>query len=125
MLDRLGMAERAEAIAGGLPHGEERKVGIARALASKPVFLLLDEPAAGLDDEESAELVDALKAIRDSFEVGVLLIEHNVWLVMTLCDRAQVLDQGRTLATGTPDSVRNDPRVIEAYLGAQAELPDA
>jgi branched-chain amino acid transport system ATP-binding protein len=120
LLERLGLDDRADDMAHGLPHGDERKVGIARALAGEPVFLLLDEPAAGLNDAESAELVDALKAIRDGFNVGILLIEHNVWLVMTLCDRTQVLDHGKSIAVGTPETVRNDPRVIAAYLGTHA-----
>jgi branched-chain amino acid transport system ATP-binding protein len=125
LLARLNLEHRATERAQGLPHGEERKVGIARALASQPSFLFLDEPAAGLDDDESAELVAALKAIRDAFDIGVVLIEHNVWLVLTLCDRTQVLDQGRTIAVGTPDEVRNDAGVITAYLGTHADGDDA
>lgn len=125
LLETLGLADRSEEAARGLPHGDERKVGIARALASDPAFLLLDEPAAGLNDAESGELVNALREIQESMDVGILLIEHNVWLVMTVCDRTQVLDYGKCIALGKPDEVRNNPVVISAYLGTHAGAADA
>lgn len=120
LLETLGLVNRREELARGLPHGDERKVGIARALASSPAFLLLDEPAAGLNDAEAEELVTALREIQTSMEVGILLIEHNVWFVMTVCDRTQVLDYGKCIALGKPSDVRNNPAVVSAYLGTDA-----
>lgn len=125
LLEMVGLLDRSAEPAQGLPHGDERKVGIARALAGEPEFVLLDEPAAGLNDGESAELVEALRDIRSSLNVGILLIEHNVWLVMTVCHRTQVLDYGKTIAVGAPDEIRSDPAVIAAYLGTHAEVTDA
>jgi branched-chain amino acid transport system ATP-binding protein len=125
LLERLGVAHRAGAPAQALPHGDERKVGIARALAGRPSLLFLDEPAAGLNESESDELLEALRGIRGDFELGILLIEHDVRLVLTLSDRVHVLDEGKTLAIGSPDEVRNDERVITAYLGPQAVEADA
>jgi branched-chain amino acid transport system ATP-binding protein len=125
LLDRLGVAHLANEPAHILPHGEERLVGIARALATQPRFLLLDEPAAGLNDTESGKLADTLRVIRDELQLGVLLIEHDVQLVLTLCDRVQVLDEGKTLAVGPPDQIRADERVITAYLGTHGDKPDA
>ena len=119
ILERVGLdglAPRASA----LPHGEQRLLAIARALAARPRFLLLDEPAAGLDEGESDELVGALAAIRDAFELGLLVIEHDMRLIMKLAESIQVLDYGRTIALGTPAEIRRDPAVLSAYLGAKA-----
>jgi branched-chain amino acid transport system ATP-binding protein len=117
LLARVGLEARRDGPAHGLPHGEERRLGIARALAPRPAFLLLDEPAAGLDEAESDELVGALATIRDEFELGLLVIEHDMRLIMRLCERIQVLDHGKTIAIGTPAEVRSDPAVLTAYLG--------
>jgi branched-chain amino acid transport system ATP-binding protein len=122
LLGRLHLAERADLPAAALPHGEERRLGIARALATRPRFLLLDEPAAGLDEAESDQLVHALAAIRDDFTLALLVIEHDMRLIMQLCERIQVLDYGRTIAIGTPAEVRRDPEVLKAYLGTEREL---
>lgn len=121
LLSILDLATSARGLAGGLSHGTARRVGIARALSTRPDFLLLDEPAAGLDEAESVELVGLLKAVRDRFEIGLLVIEHDVPLIMSLCERIQVLDHGVTLAEGAPEQIAADPQVRAAYLGAVSD----
>ena len=118
LLGMLGLEARADTAAGLLPHGEERKLGVARALATEPRFVLMDEPAAGLHEEEVAEFAQVIRAVRDEVEAGVLLIDHNVALIMDVCDRVHVLDRGRTLAEGTPEEIRRNLDVATAYLGA-------
>ncbi len=120
LLELLGLADRARARAAILPHGDERRLGVARALATRPVYVLLDEPAAGLHEGEIPDLVQVVRAVRDEHEAGVLLIDHNIGLIMEVCDRIQVLDQGTTLAQGTPDQIRGNPAVATAYLGTVA-----
>ena len=112
-----GSRARGEQPAGSLAHGDERKLGVARALATEPRFLLLDEPAAGLPEAEVPEFAAVVRSVRDDHEAGVLLIDHNMALVMDVCDRIQVLDQGRTLAEGTPAEIRANLDVAAAYLG--------
>ena len=119
LLEMMGLEQRASEKAGALPHGDERRLGIARALAMRPRFLLLDEPSAGLDARESDELMATIAQIRDELGCGVLVIEHDMRLVMELCERIQVLDFGKTLSVGSPEAVRADPTVISAYLGAK------
>lgn len=119
VLDWVGLARRADEDAAGLPHGDAHLVGIARALAAQPRMLLLDEPAAGLNEEESDALLAALAAVRERLDIGLLIVEHDMRLIMRLCDRVHILDYGETLSIGTPDEVRADPRVVEAYLGSQ------
>jgi branched-chain amino acid transport system ATP-binding protein len=117
LLELLGLMSRREQPAGSLAHGDERKLGVARALATEPRFLLLDEPAAGLPEAEVPEFAAVVRAVRDEHEAGVLLIDHNMALVMDVCDRIQVLDQGRTLAEGAPAEIRANLDVTAAYLG--------
>ena len=119
ILERVGLEQRARGMAAALPHGEQRLLAVARALAARPLFLLLDEPAAGLDEGESDELVGALAAIRDAFGVGLLVIEHDMRVIMKLSESIQVLDDGKTIALGTPAEIRTDPAVLSAYLGAR------
>jgi branched-chain amino acid transport system ATP-binding protein len=117
LLDVLGLAARADGSAAVLPHGDERKLGVARALATRPRFLLMDEPAAGLHEAEIPDFAAVVRSVRDDHRAGVLLIDHNVGLIMEVCDRVQVLDQGRTLASGTPEEIRRNLDVTTAYLG--------
>jgi len=119
LLEWLDLAKQADVRAEGLSHGDERWVGLARALAGSPNFVLLDEPAAGLGEAEAHDLRTAIAAIRDEFGCGVLVIEHNMPFIMGLCDRVQVLAQGRTIAVGTPGEVSNDAAVRRAYLGPE------
>jgi branched-chain amino acid transport system ATP-binding protein len=116
----LALDSYADASAARLPHGDERRLGVARALATRPKFVLMDEPAAGLPEAEVPEFAGVVRAIRDEHETGVLLIDHNMALVMEVCDRIQVLDQGRTLAEGTPTEIRRNLDVAAAYLGESA-----
>lgn len=104
-------------MAGSLPYGAQRKLEIARALATRPRLLLLDEPAAGMNDTETAELKETIRFIRKEYNLSILLIEHNMNLVMDLCDRLIVLDYGVVIASGSPEQIKNDPQVIKAYLG--------
>jgi branched-chain amino acid transport system ATP-binding protein len=120
VLALLKLEHRVHEAAGDLPHGDERKLGIARALALRPTFLLLDEPAAGLNEAEGDELVSVLVGLRDRFAVGLLVIEHDIRLIMALCDRIQVLDHGKTIAIGTPAEIRRDETVRTAYLRSHA-----
>jgi branched-chain amino acid transport system ATP-binding protein len=124
-LDRIRLTDRADWEAGNLPYGAQRRLEIARAMCTKPVLLCLDEPAAGLNPRESAELNELLIDIRDKENIAILLIEHDMSVVMGISDHIVVLDYGRKIADGDPGSIRNDPNVIRAYLGEEEdeELP--
>jgi branched-chain amino acid transport system ATP-binding protein len=117
LLGLVNLADVAEARSKDLPYGKQRRLEIARALATKPKLLLLDEPAAGMNPQEKMELLEMVKKIRDVLGVTVLLIEHDMKFVMNLCERILVLDHGEEIAQGPPDQIRNDPKVIAAYLG--------
>jgi branched-chain amino acid transport system ATP-binding protein len=117
LLAALGLAANADAPAESLAQGDERRLGVARALATDPRYVLLDEPAAGLPEAELPALSDAVRAVRDDRDAGVLLIDHNMGLIMEICNRIHVLDQGRTLAEGTPADIRANLDVAAAYLG--------
>ena len=111
------LEEHAEELAGSLPYGAQRRLEIARALATNPSLLLLDEPAAGMNPSETAELMENIVKIRDTFHIAILLIEHDMSLVMNICEGIAVLNFGRLIAKGNADAIRNDPVVVEAYLG--------
>ena len=117
LLKIMGLADQADVIAGNLPYGAQRRLEIARALASGPKLLLLDEPAAGMNPQETGDLMDMIHFVRDHFKIAVLLIEHDMKLVMGICERIVVLNYGMLLAEGTPEEIRNNPEVIKAYLG--------
>ena len=117
LLDIFHMTSLSNTTAGSLPYGAQRRLEIIRALATNPKLLLLDEPAAGMNPSETAELTDTIRRIRDEFNIAVLLIEHDMSLVMGICEGIAVLNFGRIIAKGTPEEIRNNPQVIEAYLG--------
>ena len=117
LLKVFDLEKEADFLASNLPYGKQRKLEIARALATNPKLLLLDEPAAGMNNDECNELVDLLKRIQKEYDLTVILIEHHIEFVMRLCSRIYVLNLGRLLAEGSPEEIQNNPAVIEAYLG--------
>ena len=117
LLEVVGLAEKQTTLAKNLPYGQQRKLEIARALAAKPKILFLDEPAAGMNPQETTELTELIHQIKEQFNLTVVLIEHDMSLVMKICERIYVLDYGKCIAHGTPDAITNNRRVIEAYLG--------
>jgi branched-chain amino acid transport system ATP-binding protein len=125
LLELLGLAQQTDTPAGSLAQGDERRLGVARALVAEPDFVLMDEPAAGLPEAEVPDFAEVVRSVRDDHRAGVLLIDHNMALVMAVCDRIHVLDQGRTLAAGTPGEIRGDLNVAAAYLGETAVETDA
>ena len=120
LLKIFHLEDKADEVAKNLPYGAQRRLEIARALAAKPKLLLLDEPAAGMNPQETKELMEMIRWIRKEFGLTVLLIEHDMSLVMGVCERIYVLEYGMVIASGTPDVIKNDPEVIRAYLGAGA-----
>lgn len=121
LLDVVNLGDKADVLAQNLPYGQQRRLEIARALATGMKLLLLDEPAAGMNPTETAELLDIINVIRKEFSISVLLIEHDMSLVMKICNKIQVIDYGETIAFGTPEEIANNPRVIESYLGKNDE----
>ena len=120
LLERLRLAQVRDRLAVTLPYGQQRRAEIARALAGSPRFLLLDEPAAGMNEAESDDLLEAIKAVRDDEGCAVLIVDHDLRLIMRLCERIHVLAEGKTICEGTAEEVRRDPAVIQAYLGTAA-----
>ena len=121
LLRMFNLENNKDDLATSLPYGKQRHLEIARALATKPKLLLLDEPAAGMNPQETKELMELIAFIRDEFKLTILLIEHDMKLVMGICERLYVLNYGRVLASGSPDEIKTDPQVIKAYLGSEAE----
>lgn len=119
ILEFFHLYERRNEIAQNLPYGEQRRLEIARAMATNPILLLLDEPAAGMNPYEAKELMNLISYIRDRFNITIILIEHHMEVVMGICERIIVLDYGMKIAEGKPEEIRNNPRVIEAYLGRE------
>lgn len=119
ILKMFKLEEKAGELAKNLPYGEQRRLEIARALATRPKLLLLDEPAAGMNPQETKELMHLIKWIRDEFKIAILLIEHDMKLVMGICEKIVVLDYGKIIAVGTPSEIKNNPQVIKAYLGVE------
>jgi branched-chain amino acid transport system ATP-binding protein len=120
LLRIFNLDSKADELARNLPYGEQRKLEIARALMTKPKILFLDEPAAGMNDEETAKLLELVRFIRQEFAIGILVIEHDMKFIMGLCERIYVLDHGQLIAQGSPDEVKKNPEVIKAYLGEEA-----
>ncbi|MBO7251120.1 MAG: ABC transporter ATP-binding protein [Oscillospiraceae bacterium] len=121
LLDFMGLADVADVKAGSLPYGVQRRLEIVRALATEPSIILLDEPAAGMNPSETAELMHQIRRIRDTFHIAIFLIEHDMNLVMNVCEAIAVINYGRLIAKGTPEEIRSNPAVIEAYLGKEED----
>jgi branched-chain amino acid transport system ATP-binding protein len=121
LLEIFKLADKKDEIAKNLPYGEQRRLEIARALAAQPKLLLLDEPAAGMNPQETQDLMKMIQWIKQEFDLTILLIEHDMSLVMNVCERIYVLEYGSIIAQGVPEEIKNNPRVIEAYLGEEVE----
>lgn len=122
LLNIFGLAENAYDLAKNLPYGKQRRLEIARALATGPKILLLDEPAAGMNPQETLELMNTIKFVKEKYDLSILLIEHDMKFVMNICEKITVLDHGQTIAKGVPDEIKRHPKVIEAYIGEEVTI---